>query len=308
MQTFLTWPQPRYYQYEKGLPQLSWWLLFNCTLLACLSIFIFTRISKMFTYNPNGGQVLAAEQQLVSAPKPAPSSPSTLALNNYSSLEQSIKAWMASQKTGQWSVVVQDLDKPHNNVAINSDSVYEAASIYKLFLTIPLAQKLPVSAWQNTKISGGSQPDVADCVKAMISKSDNPCGIAVGSYLNWQKVDKSLKAVGFSKTKLALEMPTTTAGDTASYLEGLAGGKWFDGATRDFILSSLANQKLRSGIPGGCPGCTVLNKTGDIDDVVHDAAIITNGNSHYVLVIFSKQGSFKQIASLSNLINAQLKQ
>ncbi len=204
-------------------------------------------------------------------------------------------------------MVVQDLENPDNKVSVNGGTQFEAASLYKLFLTIPLSKQLPFSSWQTTKtLNGQGDHTFEQCVDAMLARSDNPCGEAVGDYLGWSKATQAAKLEGFGGTVLNSTPIRSTASDAAQYLMGLARGDWFDEQTRNFIMTSLAHQKFRDGIPSGCQGCTVFNKTGQLDHVANDAAIIYKGDTHYVLSILSKNGTFQQIADLTNLVNSQL--
>lgn len=311
MQTLNTWSQPRYYRYDqKRRPAAkARWLLLYLVLLAVVPAGVYYGSPQILQYGADSGKVVVNSLGNLS-PQPAqaealPPAPKT----DYKALDKSVNQWIQSQKYGEWAVVVQDLDNPRNRVEVNAERTYKAASIYKLFLTIPLSEKLPFETWQKQRTpTSKSKSTVADCVRIMIAKSDNPCAVAIGGQVDWQKADQSVKAAGFKRTKLALATPTTTAGDTAKFLAGLQGGKWFDEPTRNFLLGSLSAQKMRTAIPAGCADCIVLNKTGSIEDVTHDSAIVTSasGNSRYVLVVFSRGGSYRQIADLSKLISDQI--
>jgi hypothetical protein len=69
-----------------------------------------------------------------------------------------------------------------------------------------------------------------------------------------------------------------------------------------FIIDAMSRSTFKKGIVAGCPNCHVANKTGDADGFMHDTAIITVNGKHYVLAIFSKGGSQKQIAAATSLV------
>jgi beta-lactamase class A len=241
------------------------------------------------------------------APAPKPVEPRAPLTNAYLPLEQSIKDWVGSQTRGEWSVVVQDLNSPANRAVVNEGKQYYTASMYKLFLTIPLSQKLPFSDWQKQRPTDDPQGRTyMECVRAMLADSDNDCGEAVGNSIGWPKANQAIRTIGFPRTNIATDDLKSTASDVGAYMEGLYKGQWFDQKTHDFIMDSLALQKYRSGIPAGCFGCKVFNKTGDLNGVTHDAAIVTSGSAKYILVVFSKGGSYGQIAKLAKLINSQI--
>ena len=255
-----------------------------------------------FEFTPN-----ASASPAVSAPQPQNSVASAAPSAEYQAMQTAVQKWVNQQNKGEWSVVVQDLNNPVNHVGVNQEKVYFPASIYKLFLTIPMAQKVSFDGWKSQTLNlDQKQTSIHDCVGLMLSKSDNPCGEAIGKYVGWSKTDKIMRANGFNQTSFSTNNLKSSAADTARFLEKLHNKHWFDQTTREYIMSALAGQKYRAGIPSGCVNCTVLNKTGDLNGYLHDAAIVDNGVSKYVIVVFSKDGSYKQISSLSHLVNSHL--
>lgn len=226
---------------------------------------------------------------------------------SYEGLQKKVDDWIAAQKAGDWSVVVQDLKDPKNQVLVKENETFRTASIYKLFLSIALAQKIPYSEWGTKTIStSAGVRSYAECVKLMISKSDNPCGEAIGNELDWKKAGVAIRDQGFNGTSINATEIYTTARDTSHFLVGLNAGLWFTKEAKDAIMKDMQDQKYRAGIPAGCEGCTVYNKTGEFSGYTHDAAIVKDGDSEYAVVIFSKGGSFAQIADLTKLIHGQL--
>ncbi len=303
------WPR-RYYVYSKKMPRIQP----GPFVVAVMGGVIILSLGMLVRARVMPQALSPAQAKLVALPtipeteKTSAQTPPTIEpVSSYIGLQQPVNNWINAHKSVQWGVDLQDVANPINQLSINAGESFEGASIYKLFLTIPLAARLPFSSWRSQYVwSEQGRRTYADCVQAMLSVSDNPCGVAVGSYLGWARVSQSLHSQGFGNTSLLNSPITTTAADTASYLVGLQQGKWFDAQTRTFILASLAQQRFRSGIPQGCSGCTVLNKTGQLDGYTHDAAIIQKGTHVYVLAIFSKGGSYEQIAQLSQLINSQI--
>lgn len=223
-------------------------------------------------------------------------------------LQPVLDQWAKQHPRQQWGVVIKSLEGPSFDARLQPDREFESASIYKLFLTLPLFNQVSVERQtQITVKAGGQQKSIADCVDLMLRVSDNPCGEALGYYLNWKKADETLKRGGFKRTDFISRKNSlrTSAGDTANFLAALD-GDMFNLPAEKTIMYSLLNQKYRSGIPAGCPGCTVANKTGDIDNVVHDAAIVTYSKGKYVLVVMSQGGSFKQIAQLTGELHQKI--
>lgn len=232
-----------------------------------------------------------------------PTISSNSGFENIVDLQPVLDKWSKDHPNQQWAVAAKSLTGPSFDARINADRQFESASIYKLFLTLPLFYQIPVEQQPQINVSvNGGKKSLATCVDLMLRLSNNECGEAIGSYVNWKKADEALKKEGFNHTEFTQrDGIKTSAGDTAAFIEAL-NGDMFTRTAKETIMQSLYQQRYRDGIPAGCPGCVVANKTGQIDDVVHDAALVKYKGGTYVLVIFSQNGNFKQIAQLTGQI------
>ena len=227
--------------------------------------------------------------------------------DNIVEIQSVLDNWQATHKGEKWAVVARSISGPSFDAQLNVDQQFNSASIYKLFLTLPLYEKLPADKQNTTNIFvDGKSESIAECVDVMLRLSNNECGEALGAYVGWDKISKSLKQNKFNNTSFGGSGIKTTVADTATFLERLSVSDLFDNKSRDFIMSSLSRQKWRDGIPSGCPGCNVANKTGQIEDVTHDAGIVRYQSGSYVLVIFSEKGSFKEISQLTGQIQQKI--
>jgi hypothetical protein len=209
----------------------------------------------------------------------------------------------------KWSVKLQGLDGDERSASYDSTMSFRSASIYKLLLMYPLVQKVPMAKWSKVDLDvSGHKRSLSDCVSAMLRVSNNPCGVAVGNYVGWASADDQLVSIGLKATDLNNDAgPTTTASDLNYYLQGIYKGKWFDGATRGFILKALDEQILRGGIPTGCgEACVVADKTGDLGTIRNDVGIINYGDNAYTLSIFSSGAPYSQIAQLAAQIQSYM--
>ncbi|HEU5005013.1 MAG TPA: serine hydrolase [Candidatus Saccharimonadales bacterium] len=224
-------------------------------------------------------------------------------------LQNIINQFVDSHPGHKWSVQVQGLGDDERTASYSSTHSYRSASMFKLLLMYPLIQKTPMSQWSSTDVQvNGQSRTLSDCVSAMLKVSDNPCGAAVGDYVGWEDADVQLNSIGLQNTDLNNPQgPTTSAADISYYLQGLYNGKWFDGATRSFIINILQQQVLRSGIPTGCGSqCKVADKTGDLGYVRHDAGIVRYPGGQYVLSIFTDGASYSQIAQLAGQLQTAM--
>jgi beta-lactamase class A len=78
-----------------------------------------------------------------------------------------------------------------------------------------------------------------------------------------------------------------TARDLASVMAGIAAGTLADAATCAAVEEVVAGQEWRDKIPAGLPPATyVANKTGWVDGVAHDVALVRpDGHDPYVLAV-----------------------
>lgn len=227
-------------------------------------------------------------------------------IENIVDLQPILDKWNKDHPGQKWAAVAKSVNGPSFEARLNPDQQFESASIYKLFLTLPLFSQIPVEQQPKINIAvNGGQKSIATCVDLMLRLSNNECGESLGYYVNWGKAGEMLKQNGFAHTSFTKDGIKTSAGDTAAFLEQL-NGDMFTRTGKDAIMKSLYQQRYRDGIPAGCPGCIVANKTGQINDVVHDAAVVQYRGGTYVLVIFSQNGTFKQIAQLTGQIQQEI--
>jgi len=228
-------------------------------------------------------------------------------VENIVDLQPVLDQWVAEHPEQEWGIAVKSIEGASFNASVNADKQFESASIYKLFLLLPLFQQVPAEHQKNITVTvDGAPRSIATCVDLMLRISNNECGEAIGSYLSWKKADDAAKKNGYTHTALNdTNGLKTTAGDTTRFLENL-NGNMLTRTAKDTVMSSLKQQRWRQGIPAGCPGCTVANKTGDFNDVTHDAAIVEYSGGTYVLTIFSRNGTFPQIAELTGKIQQKI--
>lgn len=222
-------------------------------------------------------------------------------------LQPVIDNWAKQNPRQRWGIAVKSLSGPEFQAQLNADRQFRSASLYKLFLVQPLFSRYSLAQQQATGVAlGGTSRSMAACLDLMLRISDNPCGEAVGSKLGWTKTTRELKAAGYVSTDFSKgDTPVTSAADMALFLERLS-GNMLDEQSKTTVMKSLLAQRWNKGIPAGCSGCTVANKTGSLGSVMNDAAIVQYAGGSYVLVVMSEGGSFKQIAELTKQIQTAI--
>jgi beta-lactamase class A len=100
---------------------------------------------------------------------------------------------------------------------------------------------------------------------------------------------------------------TTTPADLAALWTAEARGELGGGAAQAWLYPLLTNTRTESGIPAGVRGATVVHKTGTIDLVDNDAALVTSSPSGpYVLVAMTDDlggaDGWQLIAGISTVV------
>lgn len=304
--------KPTYYKLGQLPPAQHWYQRrvgwFGRLFAASMAALLVGFAGAAYTVIRNDTKAFAAQSpQSSTLAKETPKIQSTPGVDNIVDLQPVLDRWAAANPGQKWGVVAKSIDGPTFEARTNPDREFESASIYKLFLTLPLFMQIPVEQQGSINVTANdTQKSIATCVDLMLRLSNNECGVSIGYFVNWKKAEDALKRGGFNHTIFTQSNNLkTSAGDTAAFLAAL-NGDMFNRNAKETILRSLREQRYRDGIPAGCPGCIVANKTGQIDNVMHDAAIVQYKGGSYVLVIFSENGNFKQIAQLAGQIQQKI--
>lgn len=221
-------------------------------------------------------------------------------------LQTEIDNWVAQQpKAQQWAISLHSLDNNQVDVGVAETQQFELASIYKLFLLKPLVQKMTVLEWEKANLTDKTY---AECVHVMLARSDNPCAEAIVEKLGWNAIHASAQADGFNSTLFNRnDYIVGTVADTSRLLQKIYTGEGFTSAARALVLNGMEVPKYAEGVRRGCVDCQdVYNKTGQINNVVHDASVIRKNNRNYTLVIFSENGTWQQITEITQILTSKL--
>lgn len=236
--------------------------------------------------------------------KPQKISLNTIFARSYSKsnrgLQILIQDWQSD--TGlSTGVVVRELTGKRRSANLNGSQSFLSASIAKLYLTHYLYNGIEKGSWSSGSKFGTSST-VGSCIQAMIVVSNNECFHAIGANRGWSNVTNFAWSKGFSSTNPNPSVYTTTANDTASYMQQLYNGSLVGNTHRPQLLGYMRSQIYRSAIPAGSRGA-VADKPGFWGGYWHDAAIVYHPKTTYVLVVMTSGGSPSQIADLSARIS-----
>ena len=204
---------------------------------------------------------------------------------------------------GKWSLYLKRLDTDQV-IGINDDEKMIAASLIKLFIagefyTLAEEGELDADNFHN-------MPDL------MISISDNGAANSLISACTIEKINEFAREKGYEETELNRRMLDwngkenyTSARDCGKMLEEVLKGEYVSEEASERILEALRDQQRTSKIPAGVPGeVKTANKTGELDNVDNDAAIVWSPECTYILCIMSSNtgGRIPEIRKLSSMV------
>lgn len=213
-----------------------------------------------------------------------------------------------SQVGGKWSVYVEDLDSG-GSMSLNDEKM-QAASLIKLYI---------MGAVYENYDSLSSEGNLEDLLNQMITVSDNDAANNLVKLLGGGDAGKGMDKVNsfcvqynYTSTQMGRllleENPTgenyTSASDCGKFLYHVYNKKF---THADEMMELLKAQTRTTKIPAGIPeGIEVANKTGELDDVQNDAAIVFGEKIPYIVCIMSEgvSGTEAPVSAISTLSSA----
>ena len=221
---------------------------------------------------------------------------------------------LISQQNGQWSIYVKDLEEDVS-ITIQNSPIY-SASLIKLFVMEKSFLDFDEVATNESALSSGEDPEgqVMSLLTDMIERSDNEsfnelvrlqseegdfaegC-VDIDIYLGENGYEDTVIYHSLSPSvtglvSIADEENCTSVEDCGNLLEKIYNGTCVSEEASAQMLELLLNQETVNKIPEGVPnGVEVANKTGETDEVQHDAAIVYGPSKDYILCVMSEDKS-----------------
>jgi beta-lactamase class A len=204
--------------------------------------------------------------------------------------------------------------------SLNGDELFTAASTYKLAALMLEAENIATGktdpngavCFEDADYESGWFDDYALgvcftrnelAVRAGIY-SDNTAGHMLVRDVGGAAVLNAWAASIGATSSQFFDANTTTASDLAALWDAEALGELGGTAAQAWLYPMLTATRTESGVPAGVSGVTVVHKTGTIDLVDNDAALVTSGpDGAYVLVVMTDglggTAGWQLIASIS---------
>lgn len=209
---------------------------------------------------------------------------------DYTELERQLTEQMSGY-AGDWSLYFKDVDND-DTISINSHQVY-SASLIKLYVIQAVYSKMCDGSLSDTS-------STEELLRRMITWSDNEAWQSLarllggGSYsVGMSYVTSVAQNTGFADTGTFYRgskknFNFTSVNDCGNYLDMLLKGQIVNEDYSSRILELMKQQQVRHKIPAGVPeGVVTANKTGELEYVQGDAAVIYSPECTYILVIIA---------------------
>jgi beta-lactamase class A len=188
--------------------------------------------------------------------------------------------------------------------SLNGGEIFTAASTYKLPALMLEAENIATGktdpngdvCFEDADYESGWFDDYADGVCFTRSElamragiySDNTAGhMLVRDVGGAAALNAWAASIGATSSQF-FDGNTTTAADLAVLWGAEAQGELGGAAAQAWLYPMLTGTRTEGGVPAGLSGVTVVHKTGTIDLVENDAALVTSGPSGaYVLVVMT---------------------
>jgi beta-lactamase class A len=244
------------------------------------------------------GQFAAAEPAAI----PAPPVTTVLSASALDQLESDLER-IATRSGANVGISLQELSGPRrNNLSLNGNQSFYAASAYKVPLLMAEAQQIAFGEAKGSDVLCFDPDDAEDgwfddydpgsCfTRDQLALrtgrySDNTAAHILVRYLGGpDALNGYAKSIGMTASALWVPNTTTTDDLTAAWVNE-ALGRLGGGAAQAWLFPLLTHTVNEHGIPAGLPaGATVVHKIGTMNGTENDSAYIDSGRTSYVLSV-----------------------
>lgn len=231
---------------------------------------------------------------------------------------------------GDYAVYIKDL-KNGREFKFNDEKIFSSASIYKLAILNEVYSQIQKGTLSKDDELTASQADLdkrlmsdADihgdneeegqslgdgevsytvdyATQLMIRISDNYSALMLADRVGWKNAETGLRAVGIEDFDLTSEnAPAVNARSVGQLLEKMYFGQAVSADSSAQMVSLLKDQQVNDRIPSLLPdGVVIAHKTGELDNLRHDAGIVFGQRTDYVIVLMTDTGD--ALATVDNM-------
>ncbi len=238
-------------------------------------------------------------------------------------------------KPDSYAVFIKDLNN-QQDFAVSADQSFASASIYKLavmYKTYDSIEKGELKADDvlsagktalNRIISGNSDKEnlrlednqdlgnislsVENALENMITISDNYSALLLAQKLGWSNIDSFIKSQNIQNFNLiGANSPNVTAHAVGNLLEKIyretAVNRRYSQEMKNLLLAQEVNDRIPKYLP---KDVEVAHKTGELEEIRHDAGIVFGNNSDYIFVFLSQTPKPEEAIETIALLSQQI--
>ena len=182
-------------------------------------------------------------------------------------------------------------------ITTNESRIFTSASLYKLFLTYAILEQVDTGllSLQDQMADGAT---IDDYLTSTITVSANEPAKELAHLIGWENIETFIHEQGFVSTSFNPYLESdgvyyngdleTTPAEVAFLLECLLEGELLSEASTKYFLGLLGNQQLVYALNTGLSSdVTFAHKTGLLDDVSHDAGILSMDGQNYIVAVLT---------------------
>lgn len=304
--------------------------IFKLIAFLTVLILLFLGITRLAFFSTPANPKIISAVEMINTTKASPTRPPEEILGTTSrSLGIAVQSALVGTR-GDYGVVVKNY-KTGETYAQNEHEQFKSGSLYKLWVMGEVYEKIRDGDLKEDQVLSESvetlnkrfdiDPEyaertegtvtypVADALTQMITISDNYAALLLTLKIRLSAVADYLEQKGFEESKVGVSgnPPMTTPSDIFLYFDALYKGQLADSETTGKMISLLKGQRLNDKIPKYIPDDVVIaHKTGELDEVTHDAGIVYSKKGDYVIVILSQsdapQAAAERVARVSEAV------
>lgn len=232
--------------------------------------------------------------------------------------QPTVDSW-ATSVGGDKSVYIYDLDLDQVAGAYNTESNFQTASLYKLFVVYEGYKRVVNGDWDAEDAAGTTRHTIAECLDLAIRESNSECA----ETMRWLIGRDNLEAIiendwGIKNSNISALISNTP--DIAAIMRrfyehpDFNNVAWLDRMWDSFLNQPVTEYDWRMGLPKGFSRATVYDKVGwDFNpdrnywNIYNDAAIVKfpmeDGSTRdFVVVVMSNRVDYKKIRNLGQVL------
>lgn len=168
---------------------------------------------------------------------------------------------------------------------INEDKVFTAASTMKVLAVSALYDAVERDVVSLDKSVGGIT--LREHARLALEVSDNNSWETINNTVGYKNLQNY--ALGLGLIDVDVFDNSITAVNFRVLLEKLYRGQLLNNTNTKEVLSFMDRTETENRIPAGIGGAEVIyHKTGTLDALTHDGAIVNSGNGEYILAVYTE--------------------